>query len=444
MSRPEVPLWVFTENVKFPNNTASEFVFKFPPMFAHTPYNQWEMALASITFAPKVNYFPKHFMTGASYFGARLLKNDELDRLLKEVEADNSGERDVADSSIRARRNTMFQASLDEDGSDVAAPPDAPIESMEVDPEAGSAATAAPMVATAAPMVATMAPQASAATETIQGEEEAKEEVAEEEQAEEGEKELIGGLTLTHANTKEKRKFWRIYLRTEEWPKATLTLPLRDLKSPMESVNPNETQKFMNWFTDALRNEALISNQVYDPVTQELKTIHSAPVATVRFWPHAAGGPYSTDLFLSRHSIVYMPALVAHLLGFRRNFALTPDGSTAMFFGYAKTVFRSQVAVDLNAGIPHSMNLLCDVVESSLVGNVYSPLLKIIPIPNQNENDDPHRSITYEVQQTPEWHRIVNNDLNEVGFKLLDSTGNPIDFVNARQNIIISLLVRAL
>ena len=147
---------------------------------------------------------------------------------------------------------------------------------------------------------------------------------------------------------------------------------------------------------------------------------------------------------------LYMPLWFAHVCGFRN--VATPHDSLGVLFPpeYASTaVFRchpdrpikkrANVRMDVFQLIPHSISIKTSIVDPSLVGESYSNYIKTFPIIKTYGGTVQSETVE---SKNLEWHTIRSREVREIDFTLLDHAGNEIEFVNNRQNIHFSMLVK--
>lgn len=80
---------------------------------------------------------------------------------------------------------------------------------------------------------------------------------------------------------------------------------------------------------------------------------------------------------------------------------------------------------NLNLGIPTQLYVYCDIIEPQLVGDVVSPLLRIIPVDTDNYNFGSNKTITY---TQPHYIPILRNEFSTVEIDLRLDDGGPAPF----------------
>lgn len=143
--------------------------------------------------------------------------------------------------------------------------------------------------------------------------------------------------------------------------------------------------------------------------------------------------------FLSK-AVFYLPIFIAHILGFRE-YAVTDNGTLAVFAGHEGDVFLARQMIDISALSPQSLALVCDFIEPTFVGAVQSPVLKTIPVKFVEKSGAVGSSITYEPKNL-EYHPLNTRELSSMHFQIIDASGDQVQFEDFNQNIILGLTIK--
>ena len=94
--------------------------------------------------------------------------------------------------------------------------------------------------------------------------------------------------------------------------------------------------------------------------------------------------------------------------------------------------------ISLGACAPNSMLIYTDFIKPSPMGNMLSPILKIIPI---NKIDLKSTYCTYESEKL-EFHELSQTSLANLEFQLMQIDGRPIQFFRPNHEIYITLVFK--
>ncbi|MEL6164591.1 MAG: hypothetical protein AAFR37_12805 [Cyanobacteria bacterium J06628_3] len=103
-----------------------------------------------------------------------------------------------------------------------------------------------------------------------------------------------------------------------------------------------------------------------------------------------------------------------------------------------KGVYRFPNSIRLTANYPSYIMLLTNFIRPSPVGDIYSPMLKTIPI---NINDRFSRMQTFQAIDL-EYHPILFSSLENLEFQMYDQSGELIPFLNEDHDVNITLFLR--
>lgn len=93
--------------------------------------------------------------------------------------------------------------------------------------------------------------------------------------------------------------------------------------------------------------------------------------------------------------------------------------------------YKSDYILELRAGISE-VYVYCDIVSSSLVGDVSAPILKIIPIANE------YKEQIVKQFSVPLYFPIKKHHFDVIEIELVTSSGTPIKFLSGKTNIVLS------
>ncbi|GFT03746.1 uncharacterized protein TNCV_411391 [Trichonephila clavipes] len=93
--------------------------------------------------------------------------------------------------------------------------------------------------------------------------------------------------------------------------------------------------------------------------------------------------------------------------------------------------YTSDYILELRAGITE-VYVYCDIIASSLIGDVSASILKIIPIANEYKEQ-----ITKQFT-VPLYFPIKKNYLDTIEIELVRSSGTPIKFISGKTNLVLS------
>ena len=135
-----------------------------------------------------------------------------------------------------------------------------------------------------------------------------------------------------------------------------------------------------------------------------------------------------------------MPTWLAQICGFRsQQYTTIDNGITAVFAEKREKIMLAKTMIDPFCLVPHSISLICDFIQPSLVGSLQSQILRTIPVRKKFSQQQP--SQTFEPKNY-EYHNLNSRELSTLSFQLMDVAGNEIEFSNMQQDIIICLVLK--
>lgn len=93
-------------------------------------------------------------------------------------------------------------------------------------------------------------------------------------------------------------------------------------------------------------------------------------------------------------------------------------------------VFEARHAYDITGGI-HSLLVYSDVVDYSLVGNIYAQLLRVVKIPPSSKFGE-SVDVTYD---KPYYLPLANKEINSIEIDIKDDSGTPLKFEFGRVEV---------
>lgn len=147
---------------------------------------------------------------------------------------------------------------------------------------------------------------------------------------------------------------------------------------------------------------------------------------------------------LIKPCLFFMPEFFANICGFRNGpkHEAPPEYQSAILYkclpNRPKRI-RARARIDVYHYVPHSISILTDCIEASIMGNVFTTIIKTFPI--MRTYDGKTQSETIESKNL-EWHTLNTRELRSMSFQLLDHSGHLIEFVNNNQNIHLSMMVK--
>lgn len=450
-----LPLWIGSENTRHVRNQANDFYATLPPLLNNRSDVKWQAAISSFTYVPHFKIVPKHMMLNKnnSLFDAYDMSDNNAPFARKINLADlkfPSGSTTKIGKAEWPRMSANPRKVISNDEASTG----------QAEGESAAAATESTSSDVVENETVRPAESASAAGVGVVEENVAEDKTsATNDVTEEIESEGLGVNTLPSLigpPTEEEIAAAAALIAREQLEKADdvdnallsdagseqvkrdIDLSSADLRDdshePMQ-ILPEKINNLTNGQTLIhLLNLVLTFPQFYRRVDKSHPD-YGKPLFQLTF----------TDIKKTRallrfyfKSILYLPIYFAHILGFR-DYATTTDNTLAVFAGNAGDVMVGRREINLRALQPQTLSLMCDFIEPAFVSGVMSPVIKTLPVTLSSKAE--LNSTTFSPHAL-EFHNLNTRELRELHFRLTDSSGQLIDFVNLKQNIAIGLVIK--
>ena len=236
-----------------------------------------------------------------------------------------------------------------------------------------------------------------------------------------------------------------------EWPEG---FSFNDIFATVNEEIPYETTHNRFYITEEViskwSSEIDVRKFIQNVLRNELKSENGNPlkefVEFERLIDRGDGAVYKKPITMKliKPCLFFIPDFFANIMGFRNlpsHNAPTEYQSAALYKSAPERPkrIRARARMDVFQLIPHSISILVDFIEASIMGNAYSTVIKTFPILRTYGGGIQSETVE---SRNLEWHTLNTRELRTMSFKLLDHAGNPIEFVNNNQNIHISMLVK--
>lgn len=217
---------------------------------------------------------------------------------------------------------------------------------------------------------------------------------------------------------------------------------------------PYESTENRLYVTDEListwTSESDVRKFIQSVLRNELKSEKGRPLKDfVQFERVLYSGPdpvYKKPITMKliQPCLFFMPKFFANICGFRNDMVHNAPNEYQSAHLYKSVPerpvrIRARARLDVFHYVPHSISILTDCIEASIMGNVFSTVIKTFPI--MRTYDGGTQSETVESKNL-EWHTLNTRELRSMSFQLMDHSGHLIEFVNNNQNIHLNLMVK--